>query len=372
MRVIVPDREVVDPDELDVPTDEVLGTVARELDEVGYEHFTCPQSRARRLEEEPLAARGNREACERRSVEDVCLRRVDDVRRADHSLERKRVGTLGTVDKVDRRVDVCPCVDAEVEAADVAQLSSLERTHTLEPDFGISLPCDHALADRERDVEEPHRPILEEAHFRADDPTSIQGPGRCGPYTGRVVGKLAALVIAVAGIGAIVLAGFLVTDGQDGAESGSTAPAATVSAPRVEAEPPAPFLSGADPVTGKEVSLADFQGKPVVVNVWASWCAPCREEARDLARVAADHPEVVMLGIDYQDAVPAARRFYERYDWKHPSIFDRAGELAARLGLESLPTTVFLTPAHRESSRIVGPGNLAAFEQGLERAKRPS
>jgi thiol-disulfide isomerase/thioredoxin len=199
----------------------------------------------------------------------------------------------------------------------------------------------------------------------------MQGPGRCGPYTGRVVGKLAALVIAVAGIGAIVLAGLLVTDGQDGAESESTAPAARVSAPRVEGEPPAPFLSGTDPVTGKEVSLADFQGKPVVVNVWASWCAPCREEARDLARVAADHPDVVVLGIDYQDAVPAARRFYERYGWKHPSVFDRAGELAARLALESLPTTVFLTPAHRESSRIVGPGNTTAFEQGLERAKSP-
>jgi thiol-disulfide isomerase/thioredoxin len=186
-----------------------------------------------------------------------------------------------------------------------------------------------------------------------------------------VVGKLTALVIALAGISAIALAGFLVTDGQDAVESESTAPAASVSAPRVESEPPAPSLSGTDPVTGKEVSLADFQGKAVVVNVWASWCAPCREEASDLARVVADHPEVVVLGIDYQDAVPAARRFYEKHGWKHPSIFDRAGELAARLGLVSLPTTVFLTPAHRESSRLVGPGDLAAFEQGLERAKGP-
>jgi len=193
-------------------------------------------------------------------------------------------------------------------------------------------------------------------------------PGRY-TYTGRVVGKLAALVIALAGIGAIALAGFLVTDGEDAVKSESTAPAASVSAPRVEAEPPAPSLSGTDPVTGKEVSLADFQGKAVVVNVWASWCAPCREEASDLARVAADHPEVVVLGIDYQDAVPAARRVYEKYGWNHPSIFDRAGELAARLGLESLPTTVFLTPAHRESSRIVGPGDLAAFEQALELAQ---
>jgi thiol-disulfide isomerase/thioredoxin len=186
-----------------------------------------------------------------------------------------------------------------------------------------------------------------------------------------VAKKLAAVVIAALGVGAFFLAGFLVADEQDVSGRGSTRPADSVSAPRVEAEPPSPPLTGIDPITGKKVSLTEFRGKPVVVNVWASWCAPCREEARDLAQVVAEHPEVAVLGIDYQDGVPAARRFYERYGWKHPSIFDRAGEVAARLGLESLPTTVFLTPGHRESSRIVGPADLAAFERGLERAKRP-
>lgn len=134
--------------------------------------------------------------------------------------------------------------------------------------------------------------------------------------------------------------------------------------------PRAPSLAGPDAITGKPVSLAGFAGEPVVVHVWASWCSPCAEEADALARFAAAHPDVAVLGIDFQDDPASARRFSERFDWEHPSIADPQGELAARLALLDLPTTIFLSAEGRIVSRINGPADLAALEDGLERARR--
>jgi thiol-disulfide isomerase/thioredoxin len=103
-----------------------------------------------------------------------------------------------------------------------------------------------------------------------------------------------------------------------------------------------PALSGTDPVTGQTVSVADFAGRPLVINMWASWCPGCIVEAPDIKRFTQDHPEVGFLGLDVTDSAGGAREFVERYAWSHPSIFDPRGELAARLNLRGLPTTVFV------------------------------
>lgn len=131
---------------------------------------------------------------------------------------------------------------------------------------------------------------------------------------------------------------------------------------------PAPSVEGADPITGEAISLSDFAGKPVVINVWASWCPGCNDEAEDLATLAKEHPEAQLLGIDYQDTAAGARAFYRRWSWEHPSIFDPDGSLAARFGLVGLPMTFFLDADHRVVARIVGAGTLSEFESGLRRA----
>jgi thiol-disulfide isomerase/thioredoxin len=142
------------------------------------------------------------------------------------------------------------------------------------------------------------------------------------------------------------------------------APAEPVAASREEA----PELSGEDPITGDEIELADFRGKPVVINIWASWCPGCNDEAADLREFAADHPEAVLLGVDFQDTFSGARAFYERWDWEHPSIFDSSGSHTAQLGLFGLPTTLFLDAEHRIAARVVGATDRAGFERGLELA----
>jgi thiol-disulfide isomerase/thioredoxin len=181
--------------------------------------------------------------------------------------------------------------------------------------------------------------------------------------------RLAGMAAAVAVIGAVLAAG-IVLAGWDGGSDGAIPSAAP---PREASDPrPAPDLRGVDPVTGKDVALADFRGKPVVLNVWASWCPGCNDEAADLRRFAAAHPEAVVLGIDFQDPKAGARDFYRRWQWTHPSIWDVSGSMTGALGLQGMPTTYFLSADHLIVAQVVGATDFAGFEQGLEAAKQAS
>jgi thiol-disulfide isomerase/thioredoxin len=133
--------------------------------------------------------------------------------------------------------------------------------------------------------------------------------------------------------------------------------------------PAAPDLSGTDPVTGRQVSLASFRGKPVVLNIWASWCTGCRAEAHDLARFERAHPEARVVGVDTQDNASAARAFYDEFGWTHPSIADPSGSIAASLASQGLPTTLFIDGRGRITSRIVGASDFAGFTAGLRTAE---
>lgn len=134
----------------------------------------------------------------------------------------------------------------------------------------------------------------------------------------------------------------------------------------------APSVHGRDPITGRQVSLSQFARRPVVLNVWASWCTGCNQEAADLARFAASHPNAQVLGVDTQDTSGGARAFYRKWHWHHPSIADPSGSLSAQLAVTGLPTTYFLDRQHRVIAKIVGAGNLAEFDRGLRLALRRS
>jgi thiol-disulfide isomerase/thioredoxin len=111
---------------------------------------------------------------------------------------------------------------------------------------------------------------------------------------------------------------------------------------RIDEGPPVPDLSGTDPVSGERVRVSDFSGRPLVINMWASWCTGCIAEAPDIRRFTEDHPEVGFLGIAVKDSVGGSRDFVERFEWTHPSIFDPEGRRAAQMNLRGLPTTVFV------------------------------
>lgn len=127
-------------------------------------------------------------------------------------------------------------------------------------------------------------------------------------------------------------------------------------------------VRGTDVITGKDLSLATFEGKPVVLTIWASWCPGCNAEARTLGAFARAHPEAAFFGVDFQDTKDDARSFYRKYGWRFPSVFDPEGRIADRLGMQGTPTTIFLDAEHREVARIVGETDEAGFTDGLEQA----
>lgn len=178
--------------------------------------------------------------------------------------------------------------------------------------------------------------------------------------------------LAIGGIAlliAIVAAGVVLARDGGNAPNGGAArdrPASRGSEPTAIDPTPAPELAGEDPITGKTVRLADFAGKPVVINVWASWCPGCNEEAADLRDFAAAHPEAVVLGLDFQDTRSGARAFYRRWKWTHPSIWDVSGAKTSAIGLIGMPTTYFLDERHRIIAQVVGATDRAGFERGLE------
>lgn len=110
---------------------------------------------------------------------------------------------------------------------------------------------------------------------------------------------------------------------------------------------------------GRPRSLADFRGKVVLLNIWATWCTPCREEMPALDRLQAKLGgpdfEVVALSIDQQGA-QAVRKFFDEVGVKSLTLYiDASVQAGFKLGTIGLPTTVIVDRAGREVGRRVGP-----------------
>lgn len=110
---------------------------------------------------------------------------------------------------------------------------------------------------------------------------------------------------------------------------------------------------------GQEMSLEDFQGKTVLLNIWATWCVPCRKEMPALDRLQANLGgpdfEVVPLSID-RAGLPAVEAFYQELDLESLGIYvDQSASAAYELGAVGLPTTLLVNPEGQELGRLVGP-----------------
>jgi thiol-disulfide isomerase/thioredoxin len=87
--------------------------------------------------------------------------------------------------------------------------------------------------------------------------------------------------------------------------------------------------------------LDQLEGTPVLVNVWGSWCGPCRTEAPDLARAHAEFGhDVQFLGVDILDSRASARAFIEEFAWRYPSVYDAPGAIRDDLGVLGQPATL--------------------------------
>jgi len=118
---------------------------------------------------------------------------------------------------------------------------------------------------------------------------------------------------------------------------------------------------------GTTIDLADLRGRPVVVNFWASWCIPCREEAPLLTAAQQRYAprNVAFLGVVYQDSAASARAFVDRYAIAYPSLLDPDGRTALDYGVYGIPETYFIASDGTIRDKQIGPLDAASLERQI-------
>ena len=142
------------------------------------------------------------------------------------------------------------------------------------------------------------------------------------------------------------------------AESGTPAPAFDLQA-----------LNG-----NRMVRLAEYRGRPVIVNFWASWCNDCGDEFPMLADLVVDHrskDDLVVIGITYRDIVADARDFAERHDANWVLAYGGDDDPVARdYGIRAIPQTFFIDRAGRIRARAFGLLSRAAVDAAVKTISR--
>jgi thiol-disulfide isomerase/thioredoxin len=121
---------------------------------------------------------------------------------------------------------------------------------------------------------------------------------------------------------------------------------------------PAPAIKGTT-VQGEPLDLASFKGKIIVVNFWASWCAPCRAEAPTLQKIAAETKAsgVQFVGVDIKDGKDNAAAFQRTYQITYPSLYDQAGQIALSfrdIPPNAVPSTIVIDRQGKIAARAIG------------------
>lgn len=192
-------------------------------------------------------------------------------------------------------------------------------------------------------------------------PEAATGPGHA-----RVRGRLAVALLAfvLIGVPAAGLTWSLLGQASDSKQpTGGTPDGAGFDQPVSEyptADRGAPVELAGTTLTGEHLDLADLSGQVLVINVWGSWCAPCRTEAPVLAELSGRYADrgVAFVGVNVKDNRAAALAFEQTYGIIYPSIEDRDGQailaLSRHVPAPAVPVTLVLDTEGRVAARVLG------------------
>jgi len=179
--------------------------------------------------------------------------------------------------------------------------------------------------------------------------------------------RLGAVAASAALLGLLAFLGYGLWLRSGGGGAGGQAVNWQGSAIKVRERPAALFaLRGFD----REFRLADQRGKLTLVNFWASWCAPCRDEVQVLEAAHRTYGPrgLAVVGVDIWDKEADARRLLRDYGVTYPTGQDDSGEIAVEYGVRGLPESYFVSPDGMLVRRWIGPLTepaLAAIVQEL-------
>ena len=124
----------------------------------------------------------------------------------------------------------------------------------------------------------------------------------------------------------------------------------------------------ADSINGKPVSLSNFPESPIILNFWASWCPPCRDETPHFEKIWRLYKEkdVVVIGINVQDDLNSANEYISEFDVTFVNGMDKNGRIMVDYGVTGLPVTFFLDREGMIIGRWVGSIGASSLESRVE------
>ena len=198
----------------------------------------------------------------------------------------------------------------------------------------------------------PTPPTPDAAHEQAPRPATLSRPAR--------------IALVIAALVAVVLLGLWLARAtpwnadaadRDSGDSGIAKPGLTLY-PAGERDP-SPTLEGRT-LDDEAFNLEDLRGQVVVINVWGSWCGPCRAETPDLVRIANKTADegVQFVGIDTRDERASAQAFAKNYNVPYPSVFDPTGQALLPFGSvipsAAIPSTLIVDADGNVAARVIG------------------
>jgi cytochrome c biogenesis protein CcmG/thiol:disulfide interchange protein DsbE len=119
-------------------------------------------------------------------------------------------------------------------------------------------------------------------------------------------------------------------------------------------------------LAGGPVRLTALRGRPVIVNFWASWCAPCKRELPELERLSKLlHGRATLVGVDWGDSADRAHGFIRKFGLTYPILGDTDNSVGNDYGLRGLPTTFLIDRDGRISATLRGPQTVETIEHAL-------